>query len=81
MPLDFSQFGNGGGGDGRHYSSRDAANVLYFLRQCEIEGEMWQGIQASEAFESACLIIGIPPDRAREALGLKWEVGDDSGYH
>jgi len=78
MPLDEGSFG---GGDGRHYSSQDAANVLYFLRQAEIEGEMWQGIRASEAFESACLIIDIPPDRAREALGLQWEVGEGSGYH
>lgn len=72
MPFDFSING-GGGGNGP--TNDDAVNVLYFLRQCEIEAEMWQGIRAADAFESACKFVGVDPVEARAAMSIKHEEG------
>ena len=79
--MPFDEGSSEGGGGGRPYSSQDMVNVLYFLRQAEIEGEMWQGIMAGDAFDSACRIMELPPVETREALGLKYEVGSADGHH
>ncbi len=70
MPFDDTSRGEGGGGGGRWYSNDDATNVLYFLRQAEIEADFYQLIHAKDAFESACRIMMLDPDHVRKHLDI-----------